>query len=308
MNSEELLLVDQVADAGSLSAAALRLGCDVSTLSRRIAQLEQRLGCRLFHRSGRGVGLTVHGHSLQRYAQQVRELMEQAQGALAALQDTGPASLHLAAQPTIAKLLFGGLFHALRQEFPGTRIKFTEGLASGILAQLQQGEVDAAILYKPASPSALHYQALAAERICLVTPPGFRSERAQWYFENLEDIPLILPSTRHGLRVLAETLAARHGFAPRIVLESDSSIDITLELVRQGCGCTLLPRAAVLQDLERGVLQAFELRDAETVREIAWVPGKTLLGAHDAWRLRRVVASQVQARLAGGHWPGATAV
>lgn len=305
MNSEDLNLVELIAAAGSLSAVALKLGCDVSTLSRRISQMEQRLGCRLFHRSGRGVTTTAHGETLKAYALQVRELMDQAQGALAALHGTGPASLHLAAQPTIAKLLFGELYYALRKEFPATRIKFTEGLANSILEQINQSEVDAAIMYKPASLNVLHYEPLASERICLITPASFSTERQQWFFENLEDIPLILPGTKHGLRVLVESIAARNGFQPRIVLESDSSIDITLELVRQGCGCTILPLAAVLKDVSQGVLQAFELKDEETQRTIAFVPGKTLLSAHDAWRVHRLVAAQVNTLIHSGRWPGA---
>ena len=47
----------QVADAGSISAAAVALDVPSSVLSRQIAQLEAESGARLFRRTGRGMAL-----------------------------------------------------------------------------------------------------------------------------------------------------------------------------------------------------------------------------------------------------------
>ena len=55
---DDIRLVAAVADGGSFSTAARRLGVNHSTLVRRIDALEQRLGARLFDRHSRGVRLT----------------------------------------------------------------------------------------------------------------------------------------------------------------------------------------------------------------------------------------------------------
>src|SRR5690606_11414605 len=54
---------------GSLSSAASALGMAQSALSRQVSQLESLLGCRLFHRTGRGVSLTEIGHTILPRAQ-----------------------------------------------------------------------------------------------------------------------------------------------------------------------------------------------------------------------------------------------
>ena len=54
-----------VAESGSLNAAARVLGMTQPTISRRMEDLEYRLGARLFERSSRGVQLTQAGESVR---------------------------------------------------------------------------------------------------------------------------------------------------------------------------------------------------------------------------------------------------
>ncbi|MCA1999042.1 MAG: LysR family transcriptional regulator [Hyphomicrobiales bacterium] len=58
---EEIQAFVEVAMAGSFSAGAERLSLSHSSLSRKVAHLEDRLGVRLFERKARGVQLTVEG-------------------------------------------------------------------------------------------------------------------------------------------------------------------------------------------------------------------------------------------------------
>lgn len=170
MNSDDLDFFALVADAGSISAAAVKAGWDASTVSRRITQLERSVGTRLFSRSGRGVQLTSEGEVLVAYARQIGALVESARGAMRSTHRRGPARVRIAAQPTIAKVLFGALFHAIRARYPDTEIHFTEGLANQILGELQSGGIDIAILYKPEYPGSLAYEPLLFEQLYLLTP------------------------------------------------------------------------------------------------------------------------------------------
>jgi len=71
LEPNDLLLFARIADAGSLSAAALRLGLPKSTVSRRLAALEGQLGERLMQRTTRKLTLTDIGHALLEHARQV---------------------------------------------------------------------------------------------------------------------------------------------------------------------------------------------------------------------------------------------
>lgn len=305
MNSDDLAWFATVADAGSISAAALTLGCDASTLSRRIAHLESELGTRLFRRSGRGVTLTQQGVSLRDYALQVKTLLEKAAATLSLQTELDPPQIRIAAQPTIAKVLFGDLYHALKGRFPSSRIHFSEGLASGILPGLNAGDIDAAILYRPERTGLLSYEPLVSEQLHLLTPLTSAALPESLRMSDLVKLPLILPSTHHGLRVTVETAAARHGVKPKIALESDSSIAITLQLVVKGCGCTLLPLAAATEELAAGRIRAHALKVPELRRTVALVAGKSTIAPHALWGINTLIRDTSQKLVSSGLWPGA---
>jgi DNA-binding transcriptional LysR family regulator len=71
LQPNDLLLFARVAELGSLSRAAERLGMPKSTVSRRLAALEQRLGERLLTRTTRRQSLTELGQQLLEHARQV---------------------------------------------------------------------------------------------------------------------------------------------------------------------------------------------------------------------------------------------
>jgi DNA-binding transcriptional LysR family regulator len=66
MDLNEILVFTKVVDAGSFRGAARELGLPKSTVSRRVAALEERLGVRLLQRTTRKLGLTEVGAAFYR--------------------------------------------------------------------------------------------------------------------------------------------------------------------------------------------------------------------------------------------------
>ncbi|CAN7217239.1 LysR family transcriptional regulator [Variovorax paradoxus] len=71
MDIEELRTFVEVADAGGVSSAALRLGVSKSIVSRRLFRLEEELGVQLLSRSTRGAALTEAGATFRDHAARV---------------------------------------------------------------------------------------------------------------------------------------------------------------------------------------------------------------------------------------------
>ena len=78
-DANDLLLFFRVAEAGSFSRAAERIGLPKSTVSRRVSQLEDRLGERLMLRTTRRLTLTEFGQQLLEHARQVAAEVEAVQ-------------------------------------------------------------------------------------------------------------------------------------------------------------------------------------------------------------------------------------
>jgi DNA-binding transcriptional LysR family regulator len=73
LDADDLILFARIVDAGSLAAAAERAGLPKSTLSRRLAQLEKRLGERLLTRSTRRLAITPFGEHMLEHARRLAE-------------------------------------------------------------------------------------------------------------------------------------------------------------------------------------------------------------------------------------------
>lgn len=303
MNSDELQSFIEVAACGSISRAAIALGSDQSTISRHMARLEASTGARLFHRSGRGVALTDAGLALLDYAQKVRATIAEAKEAVHAISGAGPSRLVIAAQPTIARMSFGAIGQVLRAGYPRTRLRFVEGLGTHLLNWLADGEVDIAVLYLPSHAGALKVDMLLQEELRLVAPADHAHIGPLFPVRQLGQLPLILPSTHHGLRLLAESLAQKAGIRLDIAMECDTSTTVTKSLVEQGCGCTLLPLAAVAAEVAAGTLRTARLVEPEVLRDVVIATAKNRPPAPQLWGITQAIRQEISGVVAAGRWP-----
>lgn len=305
LNSDDLACFACVADTGSFSRAALALGSDQSTVSRQIGRLEAALDARLFNRSGRGVALTEAGSTLLGYARQVAATLAEARDAVHSCTARGPARLVIAAQPTIATTAFGWIGAALKQRFPATRLRFVEGLAGPILGWLATGEVDMALLYAPGQCNGVSQEVLLEEDLTLVTPASWEHIGPAFPVGRLAEIPMILPSTEHGLRVLAESLVERTGARLNLALESDASNTVAMRLVEDGCGATLLPFAAVADRVAQGRLRSSRLVEPVVTRKICLTMARSRPAMPELWEITQTVRREVRGLVTSGAWVGA---
>ena len=131
-----------VAEQDSFSAAATLLGVGQPTVSRRIANLEQRLGCQLFTRNKLGAQLTEAGAKLLPAAEQMAKWAGEF-GRLAQGAEEQPAGrVRVAAPPGLAVEVLAPLAATLRRERPEIRL---EVLASVDYIDLARGGADLAI-------------------------------------------------------------------------------------------------------------------------------------------------------------------
>lgn len=101
MDLNEALFFTKVVDAGSFTAAAQALGVPKSTVSRKVADLEARLGCRLLQRTTRKLSLTDAGRTFHLHAGRAMADLEAAERAVTALDETPRGRLRVSAPPNL---------------------------------------------------------------------------------------------------------------------------------------------------------------------------------------------------------------
>ncbi|RZA24252.1 MAG: LysR family transcriptional regulator, partial [Lysobacteraceae bacterium] len=119
----DLLLFARIVEAGSFSRAAKRVQLPKSTVSRRIALLEQKLGERLLQRTTRKLMVTEFGASLLEHARKVLEEVEAA-GALAQHRQLEPSGkLRLSVPGDFVNLGLHGVIARFMARYPAVSLE-----------------------------------------------------------------------------------------------------------------------------------------------------------------------------------------
>lgn len=98
-NANDLILFAHVMEAGSFTQAAERTNLPISTISRRIAELENDLGERLMTRTTRQLQITDFGEGILEYAQRLLEESEAASAFALNRQATPQGKLRVSMPP-----------------------------------------------------------------------------------------------------------------------------------------------------------------------------------------------------------------
>jgi DNA-binding transcriptional LysR family regulator len=133
-----LIIFAKIVEANSFSEASRRLKMPVSTVSRRIAELENLLGVRLLERSTRNLRLTDIGAELFEQAQRGSELSEAIDNLISSQLSDLSGLLRLSAPPSISETLLAPLIVAFQARYPKVRVqilitdRFVDHIAEGV--------------------------------------------------------------------------------------------------------------------------------------------------------------------------------
>ncbi|MET9792736.1 LysR family transcriptional regulator [Streptomyces canus] len=198
ISSTGLRVLRQIAESGSFTAAATRLGYTQSAVSRQAAALERSAGTALFERRPDGVRLTPAGLTLLRHARTILDCLSAAERDL-----TGTVSrtelvrlgLFLSAGAAILPLALT----RLAATDPQITVTTTEGTTPSLVRALRAGSIDLAVLtsrppHRPLdgeSPRLHDETVMDTELVVAVPSTGEFAGRTAVHVDELIDVPWI---------------------------------------------------------------------------------------------------------------------
>lgn len=161
----------KVVDYGGFAAAGRALDLPKSRLSRRIAQLEERLGVRLIHRTTRQFTVTEVGQTFYQHCKAMMVEAEAAEEAVAALQAEPRGIVRITCPITLLHVHVGPMLARFMARYPGINLQLE---ATNRRVDLVGEGVDIAIRVRPRpfDDSELVLRVLADRGHCLVASPA----------------------------------------------------------------------------------------------------------------------------------------
>ncbi|MBO9352701.1 LysR family transcriptional regulator [Bordetella petrii] len=258
------------AEHGSLSSAASALGMAQSALSRQVSQLESLLGCRVFHRTGRGVSLTEIGHAILPRAQTMLQTAGQLVDDVLAQRNQPAGSVTIGVLPGLSRPLMSRVLRRLLAAYPDIRLKAVEAYSGEVENMLAEGRADIGIFnrYRPMPRGAR--EAVFSAPLHLVGRAGAPALAGQpLRLGALARLPLVLPARPNGMRSYLDEICNRRGMKLNVVLEATSGTLIR-EVVLNCEVYSLLPYHAVADELRVGTLAMAPVKDP-VLRQSAFV-------------------------------------
>jgi LysR family transcriptional regulator, nitrogen assimilation regulatory protein len=251
METRRLQYFVQIVDAGSINRAAAVTGIAQPALSQQLAILENELKVRLLDRSPTGVAPTEAGRRLYTRAQVILRQVGSLKLELNEAVDAIAGVVAIGLPPSHGRSIGNAVFTRIRAEFPRVRLHIVEDGAAGLAARLRSGLLD--MLVSPARIDAadLEEHVLLQEELFLVSAPSLQSSHGD--LAALAALPWIVTGSPNAIRGQLSAIFTQAELEPNIVAEINS-LPIVIRAVQQGLGVTLLPRAAIEDELRAGTL------------------------------------------------------
>jgi LysR family transcriptional regulator for bpeEF and oprC len=172
----DTLVFVKVIEQGSFIAAAKALGLPKTTVSRKVQELEGRLGAQLLHRTTRRLGLTEAGSVYYEHCQRIAHELEEAESAVGQLQGGPRGWLRFTVPYSIGIAWISPILGQFRARYPDIRLDMH---MSNDPVDLISGEIDVALRAGALPDSTLVARRLAGFRTQVFASPQYIEQHGE---------------------------------------------------------------------------------------------------------------------------------
>lgn len=229
-----------VADAGSVSRAAVQLNLTQPALSRQLRHLETDLGLPLFDRVGRRLQLTAGGESLLARTREILREAEALREQAGALAGGRTGTLRLGATAQTLESLISPFLVGFRRARPGIEVRLVEDGGVRLRARVARGELHLAL---GAVPSGEELRARPLFPVWVLAVMASRhplARRRTVEVAEIADVPVLLLRRDFASRLRFDAACEAARIRPRVLIEAGDPHSL-VSLARGGHGVAIVP-------------------------------------------------------------------
>lgn len=265
---------------GSISAAAVEQNIAVSAVSRRLSDMEHRLGTAVLYRKGRGVEPTPAGITLLKHAQNLLRLADRAADEMSDFAEGGRGHVRVAANPSAIAQFLPSLFSSFATNNENVKIALKETMSDGVVRDVSDGVVDIGIFSEIVDHTGIETFPYLEDRLCVITSLDHpMAKQTKVAFTDILDFPHVALEDGSSLFAQFSTRAAEAGGALDIAVRV-RSFDGVRRMVGSGLGLGILPYGVAAPYAKSDGLQVISLDED-------WATRRFLLGVRERKALSR---------------------
>lgn len=234
-----------VAEAGSFSRAADRLGLSQPNISQQMRDLESALRVDLFQRRGKRIMLTATGQIFEEHARSILRQIEAFLQELSIEPGQMRGALHLGVVPILNVALIPQLLGMFASTHPGVSLNVEEISSTEIETALEEGRMDVGLGFLTRHSPNLRYERLCTDQFALIVHAShpWAKRRVIDLSELHQERILQLPDS-FVMRRMTDAICREHQVRPRTVAEINA-IETLLRSLAPLQAATLMPKIAL---------------------------------------------------------------
>lgn len=252
MDLNDIVVFTKVVETKSFTGAADALGLPKSTVSRKLAQLEERLGVRLVQRTTRKLALTDIGEAYYERCSRIVADIAAAEQLVTDMQSTPRGRLRVTASVDFSTRFLGEIVAEFLAQHPEINVELE---ATDRVADLIEDGFDLAVRFGQMPESTLIARKLCSLHLILCASPAYLARRgAPETIEELDehDHVLFTPVSRNQTWTLANGDASyEFGRPARLATNNYGAV---VDVARAGGGIALISEFMVAEEIQNGQL------------------------------------------------------
>jgi DNA-binding transcriptional LysR family regulator len=252
MDLNDIVVFTKVVETKSFTGAADALGLPKSTVSRKLAQLEERLGVRLVQRTTRKLALTEIGEAYYERCSRIVADIAAAEQLVTDMQSTPRGRLRITASVDFATRFLGEIVAEFLAQHPEINVELE---ATDRVVDLIEDGFDLAVRFGQMPESTLIARKLCSLHLVLVASPAYLQKRgAPKQIEELDEHEHVLftPASRNQTWTLVHGEASYEFGRPARL--ASNNYGAVVDVARLGAGIALISEFMVTDEIKSGAL------------------------------------------------------
>ncbi|KZY31685.1 MULTISPECIES: LysR family transcriptional regulator [unclassified Oleiphilus] len=244
----EMAIFAVVVGSGSFTKAADKLKLPKSTVSRKVSQLEKRIGVRLINRTTRNLKPTETGKLYHEHCVKMLEQAEEADRVVNNMQAEPSGTLRISTPLSFGTPFFISTIKRFMEQYPKVNVEI---FSDDKLVDLLEQEIDVAFRIGPLSDSSLVARNLGTARLSLCASPEYIAKNGiPKTIQAIEDHTCV----SHPASAWAfQTNNGIYEFEPKSRLVAND-MEVLRRMVIEGVGVGALPQIIISEDVRAGRL------------------------------------------------------